>query len=172
MKNSRPQFPIGSLNIPKEITPSITKEAIEVLRHFPEKLILLTASLDDKQLDQPYRDGSWTLRQLVHHISDSHNHAYNRIRWALTEDSPVIKAYNQDAFAEMKDYKTAPISWSLKHIEVIHYKLDSILSSLTEEQWNRYFVHPETNTQVTIKEMAQTYSWHSLHHYMHLKNAL
>ena len=172
MKNSRPQYPIGVLTIPKIVSEIQTQEALEVLRSFPTKLKDLVATLSDEQLDQPYREGSWTLRQLVHHISDSHSHAYNRIRWTLTEDTPLIKAYNQDAYAEMNDYKTAPIAWSLKHIEIIHHKIYSILNSLTKDQWNRSFIHPDTKTEVNLKQLAMQYKWHSTHHYLQLKNAL
>lgn len=168
----RPQFPIGPLEITNTITIAQRDAAIIVLQTFPEELKQLTHNLSDAQLNKPYRDGSWTIRQLVHHIADSHNHCYNRIRWTLTEDSPKIKAYNQDAYAMMQDYKTMPIAISLLHIEVIHKKLVQIFNSLTNKEMEKYFVHPETNNKVTVKEMVLTYAWHSKHHLAHIKNAL
>ena len=172
MAKKHSQYPIGKLSIPPEITKTQVAEAIEVLKVFPEQLKMLVLSVTEKELDVQYREGSWTIRQLIHHIADSHNHCYNRIRWALTEDKPLIKAYNQDRFAAMEDYTSAPIAWSLLHIEVLHYKLVNILSGINENKWSRTFIHPETNAEVSVKEMALTYSWHSRHHYMHIKNAL
>ena len=143
-----------------------------VLQVFPEQLKHLTYNLTDDQLNTPYREGGWTIRQLIHHISDSHHHAYNRLRWALSEDNPMIKAYDQDAFSEIVDYSQAPIAWSIQHLEVIHRKMVYILESLSEEQWNRTFRHPEMEKPMSIKELALMYSWHSMHHFAHISNAL
>lgn len=166
------QYPIGKLSLPNTITPAHVSEAVEVLRVFPQQLRLLTLDISEEQLDTPYREGGWTIRQLVHHISDSHNHCYNRIRWTLSEDAPTIKAYDQDAYAAMEDYKTAPIAWSLMHIEMLHHKIVYMLQRINGKQWNRHFVHPETNAEVSMKELALTYAWHSMHHFSHIKNAL
>jgi len=172
MQKNKPQFPIGKLSLPTEISKTQIDEALKTLKNFPEQLKKLVSSVDNITLNKPYREGSWTIRQLIHHIADSHNHCYNRIRWMLTEDTPLIKAYDQDSFAAMDDYTTAPIAWSLTHIEVLHHKLVHILSSVEGKQWERTFVHPETNAEVSVKEMALTYAWHSTHHFMHIKNAL
>ncbi len=166
------KYPIGKFKIPEKITGDHLDEAIKILQLFPEQIKLLTYNLNDEVLDQPYREGGWTIRQLIHHISDSHHHSYNRFRWALTEDNPTIKAYNQDDFATMTDYSTAPISWSIAHIEAVHQKLVFILNSLSEEQWDRTFIHPETDAQMNLKELALMYAWHSMHHFTHIKNAL
>jgi len=166
------KYPIGPLRIPEEISDAHIDEAITVLKLFPEQLKLLTFHLNDEVLDTPYRPDGWSIRQLIHHISDSHHHSYNRFRWALTEDNPKIKAYHQDAFAAMDDYKSAPIAWSLTHIEAVHHKLVIILQGLSEEQWGRTFIHPEGDKQIDLKQLALTYSWHSMHHFAHIKNAL
>ncbi|NND64006.1 MAG: putative metal-dependent hydrolase [Flavobacteriaceae bacterium] len=166
------KYPIGKFRIPSTITEDHIAEAIKVLQLFPEQIKLLTYNLKDEVLDKPYREGGWTVRQLIHHISDSHHHSYNRFRWALTEDNPTIKAYNQDDFAKMKDYSSAPIAWSIAHMEAVHQKLVYILDSLSEDEWNRTFIHPETDAQMNLKELALMYSWHSMHHFAHLKNAL
>jgi hypothetical protein len=166
------KYPIGRLTIPKKISTKDLDEAKAILQTFPEKLKLLTHTLNDAQLDTPYREGGWSVRQVVHHIADSHNHAYNRFRWTLTEDKPTIKAYDQDSYAKSSDYITQPIAWSIEHIEVLHKKLVYIIESLTDEQWERSFIHPETGDEVNLKEMAMTYSWHSMHHYAHINNVL
>ncbi len=169
---SKPKYPIGPLQIPEVVTESQRDKAVQTLKEFPEMLIELLHALPDAKLDRPYRDGSWTIRQLVHHISDSHNHSYNRIRWALTEDSPLIKAYDQDAFATMDDYKTMSIDWSLKHIEVLHYKMVYIYESLSNQDWKKQWIHPETKKVMTVEQTACMYAWHSMHHYTQIKNGL
>jgi len=166
------KFPIGKFDPPATISEEDLNEAITILEVFPEKLKMLTYNLTDEQLDRPYREGSWTIRQLVHHISDSHHHSYNRFRWALTEDNPLIKVYDQDAFAEMDDYKTWPIAWSFSHIEAVHHKLVNLLRMLSEEQWNRTLQHPEMEIEMNLKQLALMYAWHSMHHYSHIKNSL
>lgn len=172
MEIERLKYPIGKFVRPETVSKEEQHEAINILKLFPEQLKLLTYNLKDEVLDRPYRPGGWTIRQLIHHISDSHHHSYNRFRWTLTEDKPLIKAYDQDAFANMDDYKTAPIAWSIAHIEVIHQKLVYLLQSLTEAQWNRTFKHPEMEEEMNLKQLAMMYSWHSMHHFTHIKNAL
>jgi hypothetical protein len=169
---SNPQYPIGPLQISEIITEKELKDAIKVLKEFPAQLRKLTENRSDAELKRPYREGSWTIQQLVHHISDSHNHSYNRIRWALTEDKPLIKAYDQDAFAKMEDYKSMAIFWSLKHIEVLHFKMVYIYESLSKEDWQRQWIHPETKKVMTIAQTAMMYAWHSKHHLAHIENGL
>lgn len=172
MELEKLKYPIGRFKKPETVTTEMLQEAIKILEFFPEQLKLITYSLKEEQLDQPYREGGWTLRQLIHHIADSHNHAYNRVRWSLTEENPLIKAYDQDAFAEMFDYSKAPIAWSLAHIEAIHQKLVYILKNLKDSEWDRTFRHPETGAEVSLKTLALLYAWHSMHHFSHIKNAL
>ena len=172
MNDTLLKFPIGRFDPPKEISKQRLEEAIMVLEVFPGQLKQLVYGLDDYYLDRPYRPGGWSLRQLIHHIADSHHHAYNRLRWALTEENPVIKAYDQDAFATLGDYQKAPIAWSILHIEALHQKMVYLLNELDEAQWQRTYVHPETQEQTDIKTLAQLYAWHSMHHYAHLKNGI
>ena len=166
------KYPIGKFKKPENITNEDLIEALKVLQIFPEQLKLITLNLKEEVLDSPYRPEGWTIRQLIHHISDSHHHFYNRIRWTLTENNPLIKAYDQDAFAQLADYKKAPIAWSLAHIEVLHQKIVYVLQGLSEEQWIRTFIHPETKDEIGLKHLAMLYSWHSMHHFTHIKNAL
>ena len=166
------QYPIGKFQEPETISNEALEEAIKVLALFPEQLKLITYQLTDTTLNTPYRPDGWTIRQLVHHIADSHHHCYNRIRWTLTEDTPTIKAYDQDAHGKMKDYVEAPIVWSLSHIEALHQKIVYLFNHLSEAEWERSFIHPETNEEVTLKTMALMYAWHSMHHFAHIKNAL
>jgi len=172
MKTTSEKYPIGPFEKPEFITYAQKEEAIKVLASFPQQLKSLTEPLSDDVLNSPYREGSWTIRQLIHHISDSHTHSYNRVRWTLSEDQPVIKAYDQEGYAKALDYSVAPISWSIKHLEAIHQKLVFIYENLTEDQWKRSFIHPETKEAINLEALVLLYAWHSKHHYAHIKNAL
>jgi len=125
------------------------------------------AGLDDFQLDTAYRDGGWTVRQLVHHVADSHMNAYVRIRLALTEDWPTIKPYAESRWAELADAKTLPVEVSLALLEALHRRWVVLLKSLGEEDWQRGYMHPENGRQA-LGTVIALYSWHSRHHTAHV----
>ncbi len=166
------QYPIGTLEIPSEINLDLLQEWIQILAEFPKRLSQLVESLNDEQLDTPYRPEGWTVRQVVHHCADSHHHSYIRFKWALTENNPTIKAYNEQTWAELLDTKTAPISLSLDHLKAVHAKLVYLLKGLTESDFNRSFVHPETMRTILLKENVGIYAWHCSHHYAHIEQLL
>jgi hypothetical protein len=166
------QYPIGKFVAPTKYSEATLKEAITILEVLPLQLRELTGTLTDTQLDKKYRPEGWTIRQVVHHIADSHHHSYTRFKWALTEDNPEIKAYDEKTWADLEDAKNTPVAWSLTHIEVIHQKIVQMLQGFTKAEWNRTFVHPDTKHTFTLKELACMYAWHGMHHFMHIKNAL
>ncbi|RZV58568.1 MAG: putative metal-dependent hydrolase [Flavobacteriaceae bacterium] len=166
------RYPIGRFQAPDNITNKNIKDWITVLEQFPEKLSKLVSNLDDDQLNTPYRKDGWTVRQVVHHVSDSHHHSYTRFKWALTEDKPIIKAYNEQDWAKLFDTRNAAIEMSLNHLSAIHFKLVYLLRGLSEEQLNRSFIHPEGNIEVVLKQNIAIYTWHSNHHYAHIENLL
>ncbi|MDX1462610.1 MAG: putative metal-dependent hydrolase [Marinirhabdus sp.] len=166
------QYPIGEFQVPTEISEQDLQEAITILDIFPEKLRLLVSQLPQHVFQQPYRPEGWTIQQLVHHIADSHHNSYLRFKWALTEDNPTIKAYDEKKWAALGDYNTMPIVWSLMHLEAVHHKLVYLLKGLTANQWERTYQHPEKEAPTSLKETVLQYSWHSMHHYAHIKNAL
>lgn len=166
------KYPIGKFEIPSSISKNKIEDWISILEHFPNRLEHLVKNLSDKQLDTPYRHGGWTVRQVVHHLSDSHHHSYTRFKWALTEENPMIKAYNESHWAELFDSKTGPIDMSLQHLKAIHFKLVYLLKSLSEEDLNKSFIHPETNQEVGLKNNIGVYAWHSNHHYAHIEKLL
>ena len=166
------RYPLGKFNCPNIISKGHIESWITVLDEFPNRLEKLVSGLTQEQLNTVYRLGGWTIRQVIHHISDSHHHSYNRFKWALTEDKPVIKAYFEDRWAELFDAKTAPIQMSLNHIKAIHFKLVYFLKGLSEEDLNKSFIHPETNNEVVLKKNIGIYAWHSNHHYAHIENLL
>tara|TARA_R110002050_G_scaffold74772_5_gene160188 strand:+ start:5481 stop:6029 length:549 start_codon:yes stop_codon:yes gene_type:complete len=166
------KYPIGQFDCPKSISKEHISSWVSILEHFPSKLENLVKDLTNEQLDMHYRPGGWTIRQVVHHLSDSHHHSYTRFKWALTEDKPIIKAYYEERWAELIDSKTAPIEMSLLHLRVIHTKLVYLLKTLNEDDLNKCFIHPETNSEVLLSFNIGNYAWHSNHHYAHIENLL
>ena len=125
------------------------------------------AGLNDGQLDTPYREGGWTLRQVVHHVADSHMNSYIRFRLALTEDEPTIKPYDEAVWANLIDAKTAPVAPSLSLLEGLHHRWAVLLRSLSETDVQRKFVHPELGT-LTVDQYISLYAWHGKHHAAHI----
>ena len=161
-----PRYPIGEAQIPDPIPQETLVLAMANLAGLPAKLAAAVEGLDDAQLDTPYREGGWTVRQVVHHVADSHMHAFARIRFALTEPSPAIMPYDEAAWARLPD-SAAPVDWSLELLKALHARWVMLLKALTEEQWKRAFLHPERG-RVTIERAALEYAWHSLHHTAHV----
>lgn len=166
------RYPIGKLSLPKEITKALRDEWITVLETFPNRLEQLVAHITEEQLETPYRPGGWTVRQVIHHIADSHHHSYARFKWALTEDKPLIKAYEEKDWAELKDVKHAPIAMSLLHIRALHGKLVHLLKSMNDADFERSFMHPETGKEVFLKVNLAIYAWHCNHHYEHIESVV
>ena len=142
-------------------------KALHTLGELPQNLRAAVRHLDDDQLNTPYREGGWTVRQLVHHIADSHMNCYVRIRLALTEEAPAIKPYDEKAWATLHDAEIAPVEWSLELLEALHARLLMLLHSLKPAQWQRTYVHPE-NGSMRLDQVASLYAWHSRHHVAHI----
>ena len=166
------RYPIGQFQVPETITRDLVQLWIKELEELPGKLKSLVGDLTDAQLDTPYRPGGWTVRQTVHHISDSHHNSYIRFKWALTEDNPMIKAYDEKAWASLFDSRTAPIAMSLDHLAAIHLKLVYLLRGLSEAGLQRSFLHPDGNIKTSLEENIGRYAWHGNHHYQHIYNLL
>lgn len=161
-----PRYPIGKFAKPTTISPDERLEAIATLADLPTELRNAIKGLSHAQLNTPYREGGWTLRQVIHHLADSHMNAFIRVRLALTEDWPSIKPYNQDAWATLHD-STAPVEWSLELVESLHARWVMLLQSLDESQWQRGFRHPENGPQ-SVELATVLYAWHSRHHTAHI----
>ena len=160
------RYPIGKFQRPEPTMIEERLSAVATLAELPTLLRNAVDPIEGSRLDTPYRDGGWTVRQLVHHIADSHMNAYVRVRLALTADSPTIVPYDEAAWAELEDSK-APIEWSLSLIESLHARWVMMLQPLTAAQWQRAFLHPE-NGPVTVELATLTYAWHSRHHVAHI----
>ena len=165
------RYPIGKVNIPANISDQDIENWISTLESFPEKLEMITQNLSEEQLDTPYREGGWTIRQVIHHVFDSHCNSYIRFKWALTEDQPVIKAYHEDRWARGVDYK-APVALSLAALSGLHARWVHLLKGLSREDLKRVFIHPETNEEVRLEANIGIYAWHCEHHYAHIYNLL
>lgn len=166
------KYPIGKFDCPANISKEHIKNWISILEHFPNRLENLVRDLTEEQLDTIYRPEGWTIRQVVHHLSDSHHHSYTRFKWALTENKPIIKAYFEDRWAALIDSKKAPIDMSILHLKAIHAKLVYLLKTLDSHDLNKSFIHPETNSEVLLSYNIGNYAWHSNHHYAHIENLL
>lgn len=160
-------YPIGPFQSPEAVTPEERKRHIETIAAMPARLREAVSGLNDAQLDTPYRPGGWTVRQLVHHVADSHLNSYVRFRLALTEEQPTIKPYDEKKWAELKDARTLPVETSLQLIESLHHRWVSLLESLSEAEFLRTFNHPENGT-MRIDRTVALYSWHAKHHVAHI----
>jgi hypothetical protein len=160
------RYPIGRFIPPTTSLASIRSAHIETLRLLPARLRTAVNGLSDAQLDTPYRDGGWTVRQLVHHIFDSHANSYIRFKLALTEDWPTIKPYDEAAWARLADSR-GPIDGSLTLIDGLHGRWVVLLESMTEEDFQKGFIHPEQGRQKLATTLA-LYDWHSRHHTAHI----
>lgn len=166
------KYPIGHAKLPAKISTSDIENWIQTIEEFPSKLDKLTSNLTEDQLDTPYREDGWTIRQVIHHCADSHQHSYTRFKWALTEENPVIKAYYEERWAELNDGKTAPISLSINVLKALHAKWVYFLKRLNEKELSTYFIHPSGNEKVYLNANIGIYAWHCNHHYAHIFNLM
>ncbi len=164
------KYPIGKVEIPEKITPTHIFKWLDLLEKFPQQLTELVSDLSNEQLDTPYRPEGWTVRQVIHHLADSHHNSYTRFKWTLTEDKPVIKAYYEDRWAELHDSKSAPILLSLNALTALHAKWVYFLKGLSHQELKHVFIHPDGNEEVSLAENIGIYAWHSVHHYAHIHN--
>ncbi len=166
------RYPIGHFAMPDDITDLEVKDWLAQLEALPIVLEDLVKNLSETQLDTPYRPDGWTVRQVVHHIADSHHHSYIRFKWALTENKPIIKAYDEKAWASLEDAVSAPIELSIAHIKSIHAKLVYLLGSLRDDDLEKVYIHPDGNVEVSVKENIGRYAWHGNHHCAHIERLM
>lgn len=165
------RYPIGRYTPPSTITLDHVHQWIADLEAFPAQLRAAAEGLTDAQLDTRYRPEGWTLRQVVHHVVDSHLNSIIRFKWALTEEEPTIKAYHEDRWATLADYKL-PIAVSLNMLEGIHTRLVVLLRSLDDTDFNRIFHHPEMTEPVRLAWNVGLYAWHGKHHLAHITSTI
>lgn len=162
-----PRYPIGKFSFDSTTTPAQVRESIAQIAEAPARLRAAVEGLSDAQLDTPYRPGGWTVRQVVHHLPDSHINAYIRIRFALTRDQPTIMPYEENRWAALPDARTAPVEISLALLEALHRRWCVLLGALTPGDKARTFRHPELGL-LTVEKNIALYAWHGRHHIAHI----
>ena len=164
-----PRYPIGKYE-PHPFSQDQKVKYLADIKFLPQDTEQAILNLDAHQLQTPYRDGGWTLHQVVHHVADSHMNAFIRFKLGLTEDNPTIKPYNEAAWAELEDVKTLPINISLTILHALHKRMVALLKSITDEQWMRTVEHPQYKKQMTLWYVLGLYAWHGKHHTAHIKS--
>ena len=161
------RYPIGRPVLSSNLSDDKRMALIEAIDQAPSALRAAVDGLTEGQLDTPYRPGGWTIRQVVHHLPDSHINAYVRFKWALTEDNPTIKAYDEAAWGELPDAKSGPIEGSLQLLETLHARWVTLLETLSPKELLRTVIHPEDGVR-SLGDFLTIYAWHSQHHVAHI----
>ena len=161
------RYPVGKFDMQGELTDAQRPALIQQLAEVPANLRAAVKGLNEQQLETPYRPGGWTVRQVVHHLPDSHMNSYIRFKLAVTESQPQIKPYEEQLWAELVDGKTAPIEISLQLLEVLHQRWVMFLQSLKPSDFNRTLLHP-ANGVMTVDTLLRLYAWHGRHHVAHI----
>lgn len=166
------RYPVGRFERPTAPLERAAREGhIRTLEQAPARFRTLAGGLSDAQLDATYRPGGWTIRQVVHHVADSHMNAYIRFKWTMTEDEPAIKIYEEQSWAELPEAKSGPVDMSLAILEALHRRWMAFLRSIPDASFARAFVHPEWK-RMTLDEALAMYAWHSRHHAAHIELGL
>ena len=160
-------YPIGKFTS-MDFSDDLLQERILHLKELPQRIEYAITNLDAAQLHTPYRPGGWTVHELVHHMADSHMNAYIRFKLGLTEDNPIIKTYDQDAWAKLNDSMQLPINVSLTLLHALHIRWHEMLRNLTKADFEKTIFHPEHEKTITLWNLLGTYVWHGLHHEAHI----
>ncbi|MGB8194659.1 MAG: putative metal-dependent hydrolase [Chitinophagaceae bacterium] len=162
-----PRYPIGKYE-PQPFSEKQKQDWLNDIKFLPLALETAILNLDEAQLDTPYREGGWMLKQVVHHVADSHMNAYCRFKLGLTEDNPTIRPYDEKLWAELKDTHNLPVNVSLTLLHAVHIRLYEVLVNMSDEDLNRTIFHPEHQKQFTLWHLLGMYAWHGRHHTAHV----
>jgi hypothetical protein len=172
---SDPRFPIGEFRMPAVVSAAERPALIRRIETTPARLREAVSGLSDAQLDTPYREGGWTIREVAHHVPDSHMNSYVRFKLALTENEPLIKTYDEAAWARLRDTMSTPVEVSLQLLEALHARWVNLMRGMTEAEWGRTLSHPEkrdvNNGRIRLDQMLAMYAWHGDHHIAHVLQA-
>ena len=162
-----PRYPMGKY-IPQPFSHEQKEQWLLDLKFLPSELEIAIQNLDEEQLHTPYREGGWTVKQLVHHVADSHINAYVRFKLALTEDNPAIKPYEEKDWAKLSDVEAVPINVSLTLLHALHQRWVAAVKDISEAQWERTVFHPEQKKEMSLWYLLGMYAWHGKHHVRHI----
>lgn len=165
------RYPVGRFAPPGPLSSADRTRLIDGIAAFPRQLSAQVSGLTEEQLQRPYRAGGWTVRQVVHHVVDSHINAYVRSKWTLTEDAPTVKPYDQDAWSGLADVQLTPVDVSLRLLAAVTERWVTLLRALSEEDFSRPFEHPEEGS-MTLDTLVALYEWHGRHHLGHVLQAI
>jgi len=166
------RYPIGRFIWPSSVSEQELQEALNRIETFPGRIQKTVENLLDDQLDTPYRPDGWTIRQVIHHVADSHMNAYIRLKLALTEDTPTIKPYDESKWAMLPDSITLHPEISLRLLKDVHTRWVVIMKCMPAESWDRTFIHPEYNKTYSLRQFVRMYAWHGDHHLAHITGVL
>lgn len=166
------RYPIGKYSPPENITHKHISEWIHQIKSLPQLIRQTTSDLSDSQIRNTYRRGGWDIHELVYHLTDSHCNSYIRYKWTLTEDSPVIKAYDEKAWAKTMDVYSVDLPEIISELQIIQNRICRVVSSLSEEDLGRTYIHPESNRSISLAVQTGMYAWHGRHHLEHIKMAI
>lgn len=166
------RHPIGTWNRQEHYSQAQLDELLITLRVMPDKLKALTTQISEAESQLCYREGGWNVQEVVNHLVDSHINSYIRMKLALTEDTPVIKPYNENTWAKTSDYKLISTTDAVVTLHQIHQRMIALFDKATTQDWNRTFYHPGRKEKLTLSENISLYAWHSLHHLEHVRIAL
>jgi len=164
---SDPRYPVGKFSYEGPLSQEQKTKFLDEIEQTPARLKAAVQGLSQQQLDTPYREGGWTVRQVVHHVPDSHMNSYMRFKLALTEEEPTIRTYMEDRWAELPEARTAPIELSLGLLENLHQRWMLMLRAIPDADWKRTFRHPELGV-MTLERTLALYAWHGRHHVAHV----
>tara|TARA_R110000868_G_scaffold138298_2_gene352221 strand:+ start:1371 stop:1889 length:519 start_codon:yes stop_codon:yes gene_type:complete len=162
------RYPIGKFITPESYSREYLSNKIAEIATFPERLKKEVGHLTNDQLDTPYRKGGWTIRQVIHHCAESHMNCYIRIKWTLTEETPIIKYYHENLWSALDDSLTMPIEPTLSLLDGLHFRLAYIMKNLSNIDLEKSFIHPEHGVSFQLQEIIGTYAWHGNHHLAHI----
>lgn len=163
------KYPIGKY-IVQPFSEKLLGEWLLDIKNLPQHLENAILNLDEAQLNEPYREGGWTVKQVVHHVADSHMNAYIRFKLGITEDNPTIKPYDEGAWAEMDDTRNLPVNISITLLHALHIRWYEVLQHINKAELDKTVFHPEHKKQFTLWELLGMYAWHSRHHVAHIKS--
>lgn len=167
MSSDDPRYPVGTFNPKPSLTRVERQALLDDIDACPAKMRVAVEGLNESQLETPYREGGWTVRQVVHHVPDSHLNAYTRLKLALTEENPTIRPYEEAAWAKLADVRDTPIETSLTLLETLHKRWMTLWRAMSDDDFKRPLIHPD-HGQKDLDWLLQMYGWHSRHHVAHI----